>query len=39
MNEECGIVGVGSDLIISEHSSFHIPNSTFDKSKNLEDLL
>jgi hypothetical protein len=37
MNGECGIVGVGFDLMISEHSSFQIPNSTFDKSQNLED--
>jgi hypothetical protein len=39
-NGKCGIVGVGVgfDLMISEHSSFQIPNSTFDKSPNLDDL-
>jgi hypothetical protein len=36
-NGKWGIVGVGFDLMISEHSSFQIPNSTFDKSQNLED--
>ena len=31
-NGEWGIVGVGFDLTISEHSSFQIPHLTFDRS-------
>ena len=32
LNDECLIVGIGLDLMISEHSTFKIPHYTFDRS-------
>ena len=32
LNDDCCMIGVGLDLMLSEHSSFHIPHFTFDRS-------